>query len=366
MRKALLRDKAILIMGARQVGKSTLLNQMFSGDATALWLNGDEADVQMAFERASSTSLRALIGNKKLLILDEAQRISDIGLKLKLIIDNVAGVKVIATGSSSFDLSNKVNEPLTGRKLEYKMFPLSFGEMVAHTHLLEEKRMLHHRLVYGYYPGVVNEPGHERENLVNLTSSYLYKDILALDKLQKPDRLLKLLQCIAMQVGSQVSNHELSLQVGLDTKTVERYIDLLEKCYVVFSLNSFSRNLRNELKKSRKIYFFDNGVRNAVIGNFSPVESRMPAEAGALWENFLVAERMKKNAYDLAYCNTWFWRTKSQQEIDYLEVADGKINAFEFKWNVKKHPAPPAAFVASYPGSGYQVISPLNVEEFLL
>ena len=330
---ALHHRKAIIIMGARQVGKSTLLRQMFGNDPDVLWLNGDEPDVRAIFEQATSTRLRAIIGNRATVIIDEAQRISDIGIKLKLIIDNIPKVQLIATGSSSFELSNRINEPLTGRKFEYQLYPLSFGEMVEHTDLLSELRLLNHRLVYGYYPDVVASEGMEREVLTNLTSSYLYQDILSLDRIQKSEQLVRLLQCLALQIGSQVSYNELAIQVGLDAKTVERYIGLLEKCFIVFRLMSFSRNMRNELRKSRKIYFYDNGIRNAIIGNLAPIETRMPTDIGALWENFAIAERVKKNAYDRRYCNSWFWRTKTQTEVDYIEELDGKLHAFEFKWH---------------------------------
>ncbi len=363
--EALNKRKAIIIMGPRQVGKSTLLKSLFGEKSDVLWINGDEPDIRSIFDNATSTSLKAHIGDRRFVVIDEAQRINDIGINLKLIIDNMPGVQLVATGSSSFDLANKINEPLTGRKFEYRMFPLSFGEMVSHTSLLEEKRLLKHRMVYGYYPDVVMDSGNEREILNNLASSYLFKDILSFDKIQKSEQLVRLLQCLALQIGSQVSYNELGQQVGLDSKTVEKYIGLLEKCYIIFRLTSFSRNLRNELKKSRKIYFYDNGIRNAILGNYSLVENRMPAEIGALWENFAVAERMKRNAYEKAYCNSWFWRSKEQQEIDYIEEADGKISAFEFKWNPTKKVSAPSSFSREY-DSSFSVINPENIESFLL
>ena len=358
--------KAIIIMGARQVGKSTLLKQLFDNQPNVLWLNGDEPDVRSVFEQATSSRLKAIIGKHKIVILDEAQRIRDIGIKLKLITDNIPDVQLVATGSSSFELSNRINEPLTGRKFEYQLFPLSFGEMVESSDLLTEKRLIPHRMVYGYYPDVVTSVGMEREILAELTNSYLYKDILSLDSIQKSDHLLRLLQCLALQLGSQVSYSELALQVGIDAKTVERYISLLEKCYIVFRLMSFSRNLRNELKKSRKIYFYDNGIRNAVIGNYTSLENRMPADIGALWENFVIAERIKKATYDRNHCSRWFWRTKTQHEVDYIEEADGIISAYEFKWNPKKAVQQPKTFVAAYPESRFYCITPDNIEDLLL
>lgn len=358
------KGKAIIILGARQVGKTTLLNDLFKDREQVLFLNGDEADVQALFEKSSSTGLRAVIGDKKTIIIDEAQRITDIGLKLKLIIDNIPGVQVIATGSSSFELANKINEPLTGRKWEHKMFPLSFSELVGYNGLLEEKRLLSHRLVYGSYPDVVMNAGHEKKILRELSEDYLYKDILAFDKIKKSDKLVKLLRALAFQAGSQVSYNEIGQICGLSSGTVENYIDILEKCYIVFRLGSFSRNLRNELKSSRKVYFYDNGIRNAIIANFNPVELR--DDTGALWENYIMSERVKANSYGGRFCNGWFWRTAQQQEVDYLEEEDGKLSAFEFKFNPKKTARAPLTFTRSYPEATFKVISPDNLEEFLL
>lgn len=358
-------EKAIIVMGARQVGKSTLLNSVVGMRDDVLWLNGDDPDVQQLFEQMTSTRLRALLGNKRIMVVDEAQRISNIGLHLKLVTDQVKSVQVIATGSSSFELGNKVNEPLTGRKREFRMFPLTFGEMVSHTGLLDELRMLPHRMVYGYYPEVVCSPGSERTVLKELADSYLYRDILSLEGIGKPDKLTRLLQALAFQIGSQVSYNEIGQLIGLDPKTVERYIDILEKSYIIFRLGSFSRNLRNELKSSRKIYFWDLGIRNAVIGNLSQVESR--TDKGVLWENFCIAERMKKLAYNDSFALSWFWRTQQQKEIDYLEEEDGHIRAFEFKWNDNKASVKcPAAFASAYPDAEFVVVTPSRIDEFLL
>lgn len=358
------KGKAIVILGARQVGKTTLLKEMFKEREQILFLNGDESDVRAMLEHPTSTALKAIIGDKKTLIIDEAQRVTDIGLKLKIIIDNIPDVQVIATGSSSFELANKINEPLTGRKWEHKMFPLSFTELVRNNGLLEEKRMLRHRLVYGGYPDVVMNEGQEKKILKELSEDYLYKDILAFDKIQKSDKLVKLLQALALQTGSQVSYNELGQICGLSSGTVESYIDILEKCYIVFRLGSFSRNLRNELKSSRKIYFYDNGIRNAIIANFNPVDLRN--DIGALWENYIVSERIKANSYNGRFCNSWFWRTAQQQEVDYLEEEDGKLSAFEFKYNPKRAARAPLTFTKAYPEAGFKVITPDNVEDFLL
>jgi predicted AAA+ superfamily ATPase len=356
--------KVILLMGARQVGKTTLVRDWIQDTSDTLFLNGDDADVRDLFENSSSTRFMALFGGKKQVVIDEAQRIRDIGLKLKLIVDQSARIQVIATGSSSFDLANQVNEPLTGRKWEYKMYPLSFAEMAAHHGLLDEKRLIPHRLTYGYYPEVVTNPGNELELLKLLSDSYLYKDMLTWEHIKKPDKLLRLLQALSFQVGSQVSYSELGQICGLDTKTVEKYIVLLEQCFVIFRLSSFSRNLRNELKNSKKIYFYDNGIRNAVIADFSIPEKR--ADTGALWENFLVSERQKKLDYDRLWRNCWFWRTVSQQEIDYLEEGDGQIQAFEFKWNPAAKYKVPKQFLEAYPQATVTLVTPENVEDFLL
>lgn len=360
----LFKKKAIIITGPRQIGKTTLLKSVFSQNEDVLWLNGDETDVRTIFENISATRLKGIIGNKKIVIIDEAQRIADIGIRLKLITDTFSDIQLIATGSSAFDLSNSINEPLTGRKWEYKMFPLSFGEMVNHHGLLEEKRWLPHRLIYGYYPDVINNAGNEKEILKQLSDSYLYKDILMWERIKKPEKLIKLLQALALQTGSEVSYNEIGQITGLDNKTVEKYINLLEQVFVVFRLGSFSRNLRNELKSSRKIYFYDNGIRNALIANFNQIELRN--DIGALWENFLVSERIKFVNYSGKWINYWFWRTRDQQEIDFVEEFDGAIKTYEFKWNAKKKTKKPLKFLEAYPGSEFTRIDKDNFESFLL
>ena len=358
-------QKAIVIMGARQVGKSTLLKDLFANRQDVLWMNGDDQDVRNLFDNLSSTRAKAIIGKNNILVIDEAQRITDIGLKIKLFTDQVEGVQVIATGSSSFELANRLNEPLTGRKREFKMFPITFSEMVNHTSLLDELRMIPHRMVYGYYPEVVTNLGDEKNILKELADSYLYRDILSLDNISKPEKLVKLLQALALQIGEQVSYNEVGQLIGIDPKTVEKYVDVLEKSYVIFRLGSFSRNLRNELKNSRKIYFWDLGIRNAVIGNFSNIENR--ADVGALWENYVISERMKKKLYSDAFTNFWFWRTQQQKEVDLIEEEDGKMHAYEFKWNPKKaNVKVPDSFAKAYPDATFDVITNENVEEFIM
>lgn len=356
--------KAIVLMGARQVGKTTLMMNAMAHSEDILWLNGDEKDVQEMLFTGSSARFRAFFGKKKIVVIDEAQRIPDVGLRMKLITDQIPEIQLIVTGSSAFELANQLNEPLTGRKWEYKLYPLSFQEMVNHHGVLEEKRMLPHRLVFGYYPEVVKQAGDEIELLRQLTDSYLYKDVLWLEQIKRTDGLIRLLQALAYQIGSQVSFNELSKTAGLDLKTVEKYIGILEQTYVIFRLSSLSRNLRTELRKSRKIYFCDNGVRNALIAHFNPVESRM--DVGALWENFLASERRKFNEYNRRWYNSWYWRTKDQMEIDYVEEKDGHIAAFEFKWNPAARYKQPNLFKSAYPGSSFQIVHPGNVEGFLL
>ena len=356
--------KVIVLVGARQVGKTTLLKQVLQQREGVMWLNGDEMQVQNLFANASADRLLSEFGNSKIVILDEAQRIENIGLRLKLIADSDSDIQVIATGSSAFELANKVNEPLTGRKWEYQLFPLSFGEMVAHHGKLKEMRMLPRRLVYGYYPEVVMNDGNEVEILKLLTDAYLYKDILSWESIKHPDKLQTLLRALAYQVGSQVSYNELSQMSSMDSKTVERYITLLEQCYIIFRLPSFSRNLRHELKASRKIYFYDNGIRNALIADYRAPEVRQ--DIGALWENFVIAERMKSNEYYHRWVNRYFWRTKQQQEIDYLEESGGKLHAYEMKWNPRAKASITKTFTEAYPNTEFQVITPENIADFLL
>ena len=355
--------KAVVLLGARQVGKTTLLRSLFSEDSNVLWLNGDASNTRLLLTSQSVEQLRVIIGKHNIIIIDEAQRVADIGIVLKLIIDNIPGVKVVATGSSSLDLASRINEPLTGRKRQFKLFPLSFAEMVRHHGLLPETNLITHRLVYGYYPDIINSPGEERRLLQELSDNYLYKDILALEKIKKSEQLTRLLRALAFQIGSQVSYTELGQLCGLDSKTVEKYIGILEQTYVIFRLGSYSRNLRNELKTSRKVYFTDNGIRNALIADFRPVELR--DDVGKLWENFLVSERFKRNEYVESYANPWFWRTQAQQEIDYIEEQDGRLSAYEFKWNPAAKTKQPKAFLEAYPDSSFQVVHRDNFDAFV-
>ena len=361
----LYKGKAIVLTGPRQAGKTTFLKQLasLSDDSLVLLLNCDEPDIRLLLENVTSTQLKVLIGKHKLLLIDEAQKVDNIGLTLKLIVDNIEAVQVIATGSSAFDLRNKLNEPLTGRKFEYHLYPFSTRELITNTSPLEEKRLLEQRMVYGMYPDIVNQPSDARVLLKELTNSYLFKDIFSYRDIRNPEGLNKLLTALALQLGNEVSYNELGRALGIDKETVERYIDLLEKVFVVFRLSSFSRNIRNELKKSRKIYFFDNGIRNAVINNYNPLALRN--DHGALWENFIISERKKYLDYNGIYANTFFWRTHAQQEIDYIEDRDGKLYAFEFKWKTDKKYKLPVSFAEAYPQNSFELITPANYIQFV-
>ncbi|MDP1764058.1 MAG: ATP-binding protein [Sediminibacterium sp.] len=363
IKKDLFKGKALLLFGPRQSGKSTLIQEVLK-DTEYLYLNGDDADVREMLTNTTATKLKAMVGNNKILFIDEAQRIQNIGLTLKLFTDQIKDIQVIATGSSAFELSSQVNEPLTGRKYEYMLYPLSFAEMVAHNGLLQEKRLLDHRLVYGCYPEIVTKPGEERRLLKLLASSYLYKDLLMLEQIKKPLILEKLVNALALQIGNEINYQELAQTIGGDRKTVDKYIDLLEKAYVVFRLPALNKNVRNEIKKGKKVYFYDCGIRNAVINNFKSIDSR--TDAGALWENYVIAERMKMLHYNDIDVKQYFWRTTQQQAIDLIEASSDQWAAFEFKRNAKAKVRFPQTFSDNYPNSKMLVVSPANVEDFLL
>jgi predicted AAA+ superfamily ATPase len=360
----LFKGKAILLFGPRQVGKSTLAEAVLKQTGLPwLQLNGDEADVRNQLSNTTSTKLKAIFGQNTLVLIDEAQRIDNIGLTLKLITDQIKNVQVIATGSSAFELANAANEPLTGRKYEYFLYPISFGEMVATHGLLTEKRLIEHRMIFGYYPEIVSNQGRERELLKLIAGSYLNKDILMLEQVKKPVLLEKLLKALALQLGSEVNYHELSQMVEADKGTVEKYIDLLEKAYVVFRLTVLNRNVRSELKKSKKVYFYDCGIRNAILGNYNNLENR--TDVGALWENFVIAERIKYMYYKDEDFTHYFWRTTRQQEIDFIEEARDNMLAIECKWNPKAKANFPSTFREGYPHAGTMVITPENIESLL-
>ncbi len=354
--------RAIVVMGPRQVGKTTLIKSILSGQ-DYLFLNADDPVVKARLTHVNTAELRSIIGKYRVVFIDEAQRIPGIGLTLKLITDEFPDVQLFVSGSSSFDLAGTVSEPLTGRKWEYVLYPVSWEEYEDKHGYLFAEQQLENRLLYGFYPEVLNHPGEERMYLEELVNSYLYRDILAYGEIRKPDLLEKLLEALALQVGSEVSYHELAQLCGIDQKTVQKYIALLEKGFVIFRLRSYSRNLRNEIKRNRKIYFYDNGIRNAVIGNFTDLNLRQ--DKGALWENFLISERLKQNQYKQTYAKMFFWRTKQQQEVDLVELKDGKITGFEFKWKAKPHTRLSRTFLKNYQAEE-KIIDRSNFREFVV
>ena len=358
------KGKVIILLGPRQSGKTTLLHYITQNQPVkSMILNADEADIRSLLTETTSIRLKTLIGENSLVCIDEAQRIQNIGLTLKLFTDMIKDVQVIASGSSSLDLANITAEPLTGRKYEYFLLPLSFDEMVKHHGLLTEKRLLEQRLIYGYYPEIVTKAGEARELLKLLAESYLYKDLLAFGGIKKPVLLEKILQALALQIGNEVSFNELGQLVNADNQTVERYIDLLEKTFVIFRLPAFSRNIRNEIKKGRKIYFYDNGIRNAIIADFHLPTLR--SDIGALWENFIISERKKYLLNNGIDARSFFWRTTQQQEIDYIEEKEGLLSAHEIKWKRPSRKKIPLTFLRSYSVSQSDIICPDNFEQYI-
>jgi predicted AAA+ superfamily ATPase len=364
IQKDLFQGKAIILTGPRQVGKTTLLQSLKAEvNDRVLWLNCDEPDVRLMLENVNSAQLMEMIGDHPLVFIDEAQRVKNIGLTLKLLVDAVKHVQVIATGSSALELANQINEPLTGRKWEYQLFPISAEEMIQHTSKMNEHRLLEQRLIYGSYPDIINHPSKAHSSLLELSNNYLYKDLLSLEDIRKPALLEKILVALALQIGNEVSFSELAQLVGANNKTVEHYVQLLEKCYVIFQLSAFSRNIRNEIKKGRKIYFYDNGIRNAIIKNFNPLGLRQ--DVGSLFENYLMSERKKFNSYHANYMNSYFWRTHAQQEIDYIEETGGQLHAFEFQWNDHAKAKLPGAFKEAYTDASFRVINRDNYFDFI-
>jgi predicted AAA+ superfamily ATPase len=356
------RGKAIMVIGPRQVGKTTLIKNELA-DQDVAFFDGDDPTVRTLLDSPNTEKIRSLIGKKKVVFIDEAQRINGIGLTLKIITDQFKDVQLWISGSSSFTLAHELNEPLTGRKWQYEMYPITWEEFQDHVGFLKAEQSLENRLIYGFYPDVINNPGEEKEILKNLVDSYLYRDILAYAEIRKPEVLEKLVQALALQIGSEVNYNELSQTVGVDKNTIQRYISILEKGYVIFKLPSFSSNIRNEIKKNKKIYFYDNGIRNMIIGNFNDVNLRQ--DKGGLWENFLISERIKQNGYKITLAKSYFWRTTQQQEVDYVEEVNQKVFGYEFKWNPKKKVKLSKTFVEKY-NAEEKLISKENFREFVI
>lgn len=353
--------KAILLIGPGRVGKRTLFNTILE-NKQFLFLNGDDPTVRKLLSDPNLEQIRNLIGSQKIIFIDEAQRINNIGLTLKLITDQMKTVQLLVSGSSAFELNNLTQEPLTGRKWEYHLYPISWTEFESSVGYLKATQQLELRVVHGMYPEVINNFGEEKEILKQLTQSYLYKDILSYGGIRKPDVLEKLLRALAFQIGSEVSYNELSQLVGIDKKTVAAYIDLLCQAFVIYKLPSYSKNLRNEIKTNQKIYFYDTGVRNMIIGNLNPLEDRQ--DKGNLWENFLITERLKMRAYTGSLAKGFFWRTVRQQEIDYVEEEAGRVKGYEIKWNKKNKVKIPKTFTETY-NTEVKIIDQENFREFL-
>ena len=359
--------KIIIIYGARQVGKTTLVKQLMSEMTLKKeYFNCDYIDVQALFAYKNASNLKNILHGLEFIVLDEAQRIPDIGMTLKIMYDENPKLKIIATGSSSFDLSNMINEPLTGRKRIYRLYPFSYKELSENLTIMDSKRLLSRILRFGSYPSVIqNDDRTAFENLTEITSSYLFKDVLQFQRLKKPDILIDLLRLIAFQISNEVSYTELARKLRIDQTVVQRYIQLLEDSFIIFRLNALKKNLRNEIGKSRKIYFWDLGIRNALIQNTNPIELR--DDTGALWENFCIAERQKKLHYSTTqFSRSFFWRNYNQKEIDYIEENGQRYDAYEFKWGARKKVKLPNDFIKGYPGSTFNVITPENFEPFLL
>ena len=364
---ALANKKAVAIMGASQVGKSTLAASVIPGDANILEINGNSTDVQTMFANIDESKMRILIGNNNFLFVDEAHKIENVGNMLKLVVDKFPDIKIVVTGSSAFKLAAAVNASLAGHKRVFKLYPLSFKEMADTTSVLDEYRMLEHRLVYGYYPEVVTSSGCEKEVIKELIDSFIYKDIIGENHIFKQDKLIRLIQALAFQIGSTISANELAGVVGVDAKTVDRYIDILEKNYIVYTLPVYSENQRNELKFARKVYFWDMGIRNGVIGNMAPVSLRSPEEFSRMWENFIVTERIKRNEYaGRTFVQHYFWRTQQKKEVALVEIEDGVIAGFEIKNKSVKKSGAASKFLEAYPNAKLSCVTPGDVMEFLM
>jgi len=365
LRKSLVKNKVVVIYGPRRCGKTTLLQKFLEGaKKKRLFVSGEDITVQEYLGSQSIDKLKSFVGRNKLLIIDEAQKIKGIGINLKLIVDHIQGIEVIATGSSAFDLARHIGEPLTGRKITLRMFPLAQLEIMELESRHETAANLENRLIYGSYPEIIimNDNKEREKYLKEIMNSYLYKDILELDGLKHSDKIVKLLQLLAFQIGQEVSLAELGTQLGISKNTVERYLDLLEKAFVIYSLPGFSRNLRKEITKNHRYYFYDVGIRNALINNFNSLSLRN--DVGMLWENYVISERMKKQAYLAKTANNYFWRTYDQKEIDFVEERQGKLYGYEIKWQSKKAKIP-KDWQRAYKNSKYKLINKDNYLEFI-
>ncbi len=360
-------NKVVIIFGARRVGKTELIKRVAEKiNEDYLLLNGEDVEHVSALEQRSSSNYNRLLGGRKLLIIDEAQAIPEIGLKLKLMVDSIAGLKIIATGSSSFDLNNQIGEPLVGRKIEFSLFPLAQLEFSKEEDYLETKANLEDRLIFGGYPELTHLPDKNKkiEYLKDQINSYLLKDIIAFEGIKKRDKIIQLLKIIAFRTGSEISIEGIGNQLQMSKNTVDRYLDLLSKVFIVHKVTGFSRNLDNEITKKSKWYFYDNGIRNAIISNFNPLNLR--DDIGQLWENYLISERLKYQSYKRLHINNYFWRTHTQKEIDWVEERETKLMAYEFKWNQHTKAKPPAIWEKAYPNAIFDVLTPANYLNFIV
>jgi predicted AAA+ superfamily ATPase len=355
-------QKAVIIYGPRQVGKTTLINQILQETKEDyMFVSGEDRAVSEWLGSGSIEKLKTYLGAKRLLVVDEAQKIREIGLNFKLLVDHIPGVKILATGSSSFELAGNIGEPLVGRKWQFFLYPIAQLEISSLESLHETEARLESRLIYGSYPDVVQSDSMsgKREILNAIVDQYLYKDLLMFDEIRKSQKIIDILKLIAFQIGKEVSLQEIARQTGINGRTVEKYLDLLEKAFVIKRVRGFSRNLRKEISKNARYYFYDNGVRNAIINNMNDLKTRN--DTGELWENYLFIERMKKREYRKIYTNNYFWRTYDRQEIDLIEERDGKLYGYEFKWSAK----PPHSWFEMYKEAEYEVINKENYLEFI-
>ncbi len=360
----LFKGKVVIIYGARRVGKTTLCKQLVDKYDKSVYINCELYQYRSVLETTNSELLHDFLGSYKLVVLDEAQHIQNIGLILKIIVDTFPGIQIIATGSTSFGLINKINEPLTGRSRQFQLFPLSINEIHQQYNIADIRGRLPNLMRFGLYPEVFGKSEQEaKEELYNISSNYLYKDILQTEQLKRSDLIFNLLKALALQIGNELTYNELAGLLGENVHTIKRYIELLEKSFVLFRLPSFSRNLRKEIGKGQKIYFYDTGIRNAIINHFGDLSNRN--DVGGMWENFFITERMKMNHYNRKFVNSYFWRTYDQKEIDYIEDEDGILTAFEIKYKPKKKIKFPEDFTENYPGSVYEVITPDNFLHYL-
>ena len=360
----LFKGKVIIIYGPRRVGKTTLSKQLLENHEKSRYINCELLENKTILETTNSSVLKSFLGNYRLIVMDEAQHIADIGLILKILSDTFPEIQIIATGSSSFELGNRISEPLTGRSREYLLYPFSLRELLSIKDRIAVNADLDSLLRFGSYPEVYDKPESEAiEELNQISSTYLYKDILQFESLKRPNLLLNLLNALALQIGSEVSLNELSRMLGESVPTIQRYIELLEKAFVIFRLRSFSRNLRKESAKGQKISFFDLGIRNALIRNFNPMNLR--SDTGGLWENFCILERMKYNMNRRRFVNSWFWRTYDQKEVDYIEEEGGQLSAFEFKIKSSGKDRIPREFLETYQVSHFTTISKDNYWDYL-